>query len=297
VPIQVEDRTVSVEPGLDLAVSVHRAGATALPVVLLHGLSQQRRFWGPVISRLRSGPVAAVDQRGHGDSDSGLDVDYSVPACADDVIGVLDALGWGRAVVVGHSWGASVALAAAGAHPDRLAAAVLIDGGLWSPQGMGSRSEVRERLRPPALGIPMDDIWDYFRAGGLGGTWSEEIREALAPTFVVDEAGRATTRLGMDRHMLVLDGLLEHDSRFALDACQGADVPVWAAVCEPRALADDGAAAWRDVKERAVADAAQRPNCIIHRWSGAIHDVPLQWPAMVAGFVDAAVESQEGRGR
>ena len=31
-------------------------------------------------------------------------------------------------------------------------------------------------------------------------------------------------------------------------------------------------------------------------WGGALHDVPLQWPALVAGLIDAAVEqaSREG---
>ena len=28
----------------------------------------------------------------------------------------------------------------------------------------------------------------------------------------------------------------------------------------------------------------------LQRWSGAVHDVPLQWPALVAGLVRAAVD-------
>ena len=94
-------------------------GDSLAPVLLLHGLSQQRHFWGPVMRRMRARPVAALDQRGHGESDSPVDADYSVPRCAADALAALDDLGWPRAVVVGHSWGAAVALSTAARHPQR----------------------------------------------------------------------------------------------------------------------------------------------------------------------------------
>lgn len=288
-PISTERITTAT--GVDVVVATHLDGPPGVPVVLLHGLSQQRDFWGPVVRRLRSRPVAAMDQRGHGETDTPLDRDYSVAACASDVVAVLDHLGWDRAVVVGHSWGASVALAAAAAASDRVAAAVLIDGGLWSPSALGPRAQVREALTPPALGLPPDELWGLVRGGDLGPWWSEEARDALAPTFVTGDDGLVRTRLGMERHMAVLDGMLDHDHRGTLDRCTEQGVPVWAAVCEPRRT---GADAWQRAKDAAVADALSRDNCLVHRWSGALHDVPLQWPALVAGLVDAVVEQAEG---
>ncbi len=255
------------------------AGAGPLPVLLLHGLSQQRHFWGPVIRRLRTRPVAALDQRGHGDSDTAIDVDYSIGACAADAVAVLDDLGWPRAVVVGHSWGASVALAAAAREPERVAGVALIDGGLWSPSSFGPRDEARRRLTPPALGIPEADLWTAVRGGDLGPTWREEVQEALAHTFTADAEGNLRTRLGMDRHMRVLDGLLDHDSGDSLERVIAAGVPVWAAIAERPGSASAGLAT---------------DDVLVHRWAGAVHDVPLQWPALVAGFVDALVESEEG---
>ncbi len=85
--------------------------------------------------------------------------------------------------MVGHSWGASVALEAAASAPDRVAAAVLVDGGLWSLSALGPRDRVREALTPPALGIPADELWGLVRGGDLAPWWSDEVRDALAPTF------------------------------------------------------------------------------------------------------------------
>ena len=257
-------------------------------VLLLHGLSQQRLFWGPVVSRMHATAIASLDQRGHGMSETPVDADFSVGACADDVVACLDALGWESAVVVGHSWGASVALRAAATHPDRVLAAALVDGGLWSPGGMGPRDEVRARLTPPTLGIPADDLWSRIRSGELGSQWTDEHQQALELTFVTDDQGLLRSRLGLERHMLVLDGLLDVEPADDLDACEVAGTPVWAAVCEPQGLTTPMAG---DLKSDAAAAAAARSNVLVHHWAGAIHDVPLQWPDLVAGFIDTVASS------
>lgn len=288
----------TVSGGVSLALSSWgSARADATPVVLLHGLSQQRAFWNPVVTRLRARPLAVLDQRGHGDSDTDPAADFSISACADDVIAALDHLGWPTAVVIGHSWGASVALRAAAAHPGRITGAGLVDGGLFSPSGLGPRDAVRAQLTPPSLGIPEDDLWAMIRAGDLGPWWRPEVREALAPTFVVGPDGLMRSRLGLERHLSVLEGMLDYEPTGDLDACQQNGTPVWAAVCEPRPAGPPPtglALRWREAKDRALSDAAGRPTCVVHRWVGAIHDVPLQWPALVAGFVDALVEDVDG---
>ena len=298
-----EQRRVRTSPGVELLLEVHGAPAqddlrpARPPVLLLHGLSQQGRFWGPVIRRLRSRPVATLDQRGHGESDTSPAEDFGVEACARDALFALRELGWDRAVLVGHSWGAFVALSAAALAPDQVSAAVLIDGGLASLGDLGPRDEVRHRLTPPALGIPETDLWQHISSGDLASSWSPEVRAALAPTFVVDDEGLARTRLGMDRHLRVLDGLLDYVPARDLARCEGAGVPVWAAVCEARAevpSTGDEHARWQALRNASVSAAAERSNMIVHRWPGAVHDVPLQWPALVAGFVDTVVEEREG---
>ncbi|MEZ5116682.1 MAG: alpha/beta hydrolase [Candidatus Nanopelagicales bacterium] len=266
-------------------------------VLLLHGLSQQRRFWRPVLRHLAGVERAAVDQRGHGDSgrparpQDGGPNPYAVDRCADDVAAALDALGWDDAVVVGHSWGAAVALAAAARHPDRTAAAVAIDGGVTTLADLGPQHEVRQRLTPPRIELPPAEVEPMLRSGPLAGWWTDDVRDALLPTFEVGDDGLARTRLGFQRHMAVLDGLLDHDPSPVLDrvAC-----PAWVVACAPveRPGGDPyGDAHWRLAREegqRRAAALLARPR--LQRWEGALHDVPLQWPALVAGLVRAAAE-------
>lgn len=300
--LQTSDGVSVVFDDLSLSPSVV---AHELPLVLLHGLSQQRHYWQPVIQRMRGGRVVVVDQRGHGDSsvtEDGIQVpaetDFSMDRLALDVIELLDTLGIPQAIVVGHSWGASVALHTAASHPNRVRACALIDGGLFGPRHLvdraGSHSDVREALRPPPLGMVQPALWEAISSGDLSPYWGPEIQAALEPTFRVDEMGRAYTRLGMDRHMAVLDGLFDYDSAqdIPIVAC-----PVWAVMCDPRVLSvnDSGdgdddpiTAAWEAARDEALADLPAP--FFVQRWYRALHDVPLQWPALVAGLLETIAE-------
>lgn len=275
-------------------------GATdGIPLVLLHGLSQQRHYWGPVIDRLPGRRIVTVDQRGHGDAateDVDASTDFSIDRCAWDVECVLDALDMPEAIVVGHSWGASVALRAAARLPARVRSVVLIDGGLFGPRhlvgGELDPATVREELRPPPLGMLEPVLWQAISGGDLSPYWSKPIRAALAPTFRTDEAGRVYTRLGMDRHMAVLDGLIDYDPAPDIEAVC---VPAWVVSCEPRDGVDPPedpvSAAWQRARREQLADLPR--TFFVQRWAGALHDVPLQWPAMVAGLLETVVERIE----
>lgn len=251
-----------------------RAGSGG--VLLLHGLSQQGRFWTPVLRRLTSRPVAALDQRGHGRSDVPVDSDFSIGACAEDAITALDAAGMqAPVVIVGHSWGASVALQAAVSHPDRVQAVVLVDGGAWSIPLDADRTAARERLRPPELGIPEAELWKLVAASM---PWfDEETQEALTPTFIADDTGAIRTRIGVERHMAVLDGILDWDVKAAWTRLR---TPVWVVSCESGTPRDLGVTTL-------VPDGTA---VVVQRWEGAEHDVPLQWPALVAGLIDQVAE-------
>ena len=289
---------VTVWAGREPATSAASASGPRPTVVLLHGLASQRRFWNLVVPHLVTAgvPVVAIDQRGHGDSDR-PEGPYDVATCAADVEAVLDGLGVDErsgAVVVGHSWGASVALAVAAADQGRVRAAVAVDGGVTTPAGLGPRAEVRRRLEPPRLAVPPEEFAAMIASGPLAGVWSKAHEQAVLPAFALGDDGLARARLGFDLHMRVLDGLLDVDVEAALAAVR---CPCWVVSCEPLPVVSGGAVldpayhndSWTRARELGLERAARllaEPRLL--RWAGAVHDVPLQWPALVAGLVLAA---------
>jgi pimeloyl-ACP methyl ester carboxylesterase len=103
-----------------------RAGG--LRLCLLHGGSAHAHWFdavaGPLAERHH---VVAVDQRGHGESDWAVPAAYATEDFTGDLLGVLDALGWDRAVIAGHSMGGHNAMAFAAWHPERVHALVVLD--------------------------------------------------------------------------------------------------------------------------------------------------------------------------
>lgn len=97
------------------------------PVLLLHG--------GPGLGfdylrdlaeeLARENDVAWYQQRGQ--QPSAAEGPYTVAADVGDARRVLDALGWQRAYVVGHSWGGHLALHVAEAMPERLLGVLAVD--------------------------------------------------------------------------------------------------------------------------------------------------------------------------
>jgi pimeloyl-ACP methyl ester carboxylesterase len=275
--------------GIDLALpgSGVRLGATRWagqgpPIVLLHGLASQRRFWNLVVPHLVGLPVLAVDQRGHGDSDRPKD-GYQPSACAADLAPALDALGWSRAVLVGHSWGATVAATFAAEHPERTLALVTIDGGFTSPSDVaGDRTTVRRQLEPPRIALEPEAIESMLREHAPGGRWSAEMAAAVLPIFAVGPDGIARARLTFDDHMAIVDTLLDHDPAAVLARVR---CPTWLVSCE------GGGGEWAAAKAAALARVRDAlPRARSFRWADAVHDVPLQWPALVAGLVRSAAE-------
>jgi pimeloyl-ACP methyl ester carboxylesterase len=97
------------------------------PVVMMHGLAASSAFWLHAADGVsRDHPVLLFDLRGHGRS-SVPKQGYSAIHMAEDTVELLDFLGIRFATFAGHSFGGSVALAAALRWTGRLNALVLAD--------------------------------------------------------------------------------------------------------------------------------------------------------------------------
>lgn len=280
-------------PGDGVRLRATRWPGTGTPVLLLHGLASTRRFWDLVVPGLTGLPLVALDQRGHGDSERPAGP-YDGPVVARDALAALDALGLSRAVVVGHSWGATTALTLAATAPERVLAVVAVDGGLGSLRPAGaSREHTRELLTPPRTALSPEELADRLAAGPLAPWWSPQVAGAVLPLFEVGPDGLARARLPFEAHMAILDDLLDTDHEALWRAIR---CPAWLVSCDRPPAGPDPV----DVAHAAARSTAlDRAGTLLahprlQRWSGALHDVPLQWPALVAGLVRAAAEEAAG---
>jgi pimeloyl-ACP methyl ester carboxylesterase len=151
-------------------------------LVLIPGMTSNASVFQGLIkaglsSKLR---VIAVDLRGRGSSGKPRS-GYGMADFAGDLLGLLDALGLGRVVLGGHSFGGSVSIYMAAHFPDRVSKLVLIDAAAWvPPNGLKQIQPAVDRLGKvwpsweayleAMKGIPFFQGWwdpmieEYYRA-------------------------------------------------------------------------------------------------------------------------------------
>ena len=268
-------------PGQDIRLRATRwpgsAASHTAPVLLLHGLASTRRIWDLVVPGLAGLPVLALDQRGHGESERPIGP-YDGATVVADALTALDAVGLSRVVVVGHSWGAWTALRLAALAPSRVLAVVAVDGGTARMQQLAAtREQARAMLEPPRQALPLEQLQALLRAGPLAPWWSPAVEAAILPIFGIGEDGLARARLPFEAHMAIVDDLLDAEPEALLPEVR---CPAWLISCTP----DQRRSSW--LAEAAALLSSPR----VLRWDGAVHDVPLQWPALVAGVIRAAAD-------
>jgi pimeloyl-ACP methyl ester carboxylesterase len=193
------------------AIRIAESGSGEPACIFLHYWGGTGRTWDDVIDRIGHARCAAVDQRGWGESIA-TDGRYDLAAMADDVQGVVAALGLQRYVLVGHSMGGKVAQIVAARQPASLLGLVLVAPAPPTPMPVpeaqrgamlasyGSREGVQQALTVLA-GSPLSDvarervIEDTLRgAAGAKGEWTERgmiedvsagLEAVTVPTIVV----------------------------------------------------------------------------------------------------------------
>jgi len=98
-------------------------------ILCVHGISANCRCWDTMVKALAPWyRIIAMDLRGRGLSEK-PPAGYSIAQHCQDIRVLLENLGVGRAVIMGHSLGALIALAFAAQHPEKVESLILVDGG------------------------------------------------------------------------------------------------------------------------------------------------------------------------
>ena len=264
-------------------------------LLLIHGLASTSHIWDLVAPRLAPKfRVVAFDQRGHGLSgkpSSGYGFDR---ICAD-AAAVIRSKRTSRPVVVGHSWGANVALELAVRRPRLVAGLVLLDGGFLSMRDRFDWATAREQLAPPDLaGVTFDDFRRQitrFMRDELDLT--PEIEAVFRSLVRVDRAGFIHPRLSRANHLRIVRALWEQDTHELLRRVR---VPTFVLGVRPKAKGDTdpNTAGFLREKERSAAVVREIGLPLRFAWLEGIHDIPLQRPALVARRIGAFAREAVG---
>jgi pimeloyl-ACP methyl ester carboxylesterase len=148
--------------------------------LLLHGGPGLSEYLDTLVAEL-DGLVTTARYQQRGLAPSVVDGDISIAGHVADAVAVLDALGWNKPLVIGHSWGGHFALHFALAHPERVGGLVILD----------------------TLGAVGDGGIAQFGPNLLKGL-SEEARECIADLGAQEENGKQLTESERREHLQLL---------------------------------------------------------------------------------------------
>ncbi len=156
-----------------ISLAVHEWPGKWAAIVCVHGLTANLACWASVADILSPDyRIIAYDLRGRGDSDK-PEQGYSLQIHCEDLAGLLDRLRLKKAVLMGHSLGAHIALCFAVRFPRRVSRLVLIDGGI------DVRSEILDSLAPAInrLGVEFPSMEAFLQMVRglpmLAGRWTD----------------------------------------------------------------------------------------------------------------------------
>ena len=262
-----------------------------VPIILLHGLSATADTWKLVAEHLyQSYHVIAFDLRGHGLSDQPAN-GYDLVTIAEDVIRGMAALGLGQVALVGHGWGARVALPLAARHPALISHLILVDCPHVEPKhwpGMTRERFIRERSAKEIYDSPQD-FTETMRQE-MSAFWSPEVEEIISTYVRSLPDGRVEERLKPEHQRRIRESVWE-DRALSYYSKLASPVLLVPAAAEPQP-GEEPPERLEDADEFAAAKgymAAQVQRAIQHCsvfWMpDTSHDIQLQRPKILANAI------------
>jgi pimeloyl-ACP methyl ester carboxylesterase/GNAT superfamily N-acetyltransferase len=266
------------------------------PALLLHGLASNARIWERVAPALAEAGIApvALDLRGHGLTDK-PETGYDMATVASDLCAAVRDLGLQAPILIGHSWGAGLALhlAASGlGEGNTPSAIVLVDGGISQLDDLPGATweRVSEVLAPPPLaGMRREDL--LLRLSDPGRRWQPDPQslDITLANFEVLPDDTVQPRLRRDHHMQLLRALYDSRTYEAFERVRCPTLVISARPPEPRRLEEE---AHLLLKARGIERARESIADLQAVWmEDTVHDIPLHRPDELAEtIVSFAVE-------
>lgn len=243
--------------------------------MLLHGLSSNARYWERVARRMTNRRLVALDQRSHGLSDAPK-TGYGLDVLAADVGNLIGELALNRPVVVGHSWGGTVALEAGATLQGQVSGVALLDGPIASMSERISWEDVLRMMQPP---LPRyRSFEEAFQASRqlLDEAWDDDLQPFVRNGLRRADDGWVPTLTAPVR-LEILEQLYRFRPEVAVAAI---DAPVLVGLAANdialRGRKEEGARRMQEI----------RPDAEI-RWYDSRHDIPLIRPDEVATDLEA----------
>ncbi|MCH7737067.1 MAG: alpha/beta hydrolase [Chloroflexi bacterium] len=258
-------------------------GGSGRPLLLLHGLASTCHIWDMVAPILaRDHAVIALDLRGHGES-AKPNHGFDFASVTQDVLGVIEHLGGAAPVLVGHSWGGSVALELAVRAPDSLPGMAWIDGGMINTSARYSSVEdAKLEMSPPDFsGVKVASFLERVRTRQQGAGMMPGSTDVVMANFEVTEDQTIKARLTRANHLRIIEALWDHhpDELYKRVQCP---VLIMPARQQSNAAAQDGG----QRRFMSVEEAEEMlPNSKTVWLEDCVHDVPIQRPELVADLL------------
>jgi pimeloyl-ACP methyl ester carboxylesterase len=261
----------------------------APPVLLLHGLSSNARYWERLAHYVPGRRLIAIDQRGHGLTGQPprapeFPAGYAMEQLLDDCAFAINQLGLVKPVVVGHSWGATVALELVGTRQALVSGLVFIDGPVQSAANLFSWEEAQRIMQPP---LPRFATWKDAVSESrrdFEGAWNEDL-ESFVKARVIPDGDALVLTLTAPVRLELLRGLYESQPDLLWPSLEVPAVALLARRSEARiSRSREAGAEW-------LATLAPRVEV---RWFDSPHDIPLFMPAEVASDVERVASLTSG---
>ena len=256
------------------------------PYLLIHGLASNHRIWDlifPLLSKNRE--VIAIDLRGHGETEKTND-GYDFESISLDLSSFANSLGITNPILVGHSWGGSIALHYAATNPQLVSGLIFIDGGLIDISSVPNNSleKALVDMAPPIFnGVNKEQLLEMFG----NRSWKDRDQISLQADlddigiskFDTNPDGTVIAKFSRSSHLNVIKELWTHNPREFLTQvqCPTLNLP---------ARMDQNTNDRFQRRNELIEFAESHIDSFTTIWlENSIHDVPLQRPLLVADHI------------